>query len=153
MKTLASDRDQHEILRRLKQVRPDTTRRWGRMTAPQMICHLSDSYRVVMGLKPVTPTSGFLERTVIKWIALYAPLKWPVGIKTRPEVDQEGGEATCPKDFTADVADLETLVGIFTSQQGSADWPGHPIFGPMSKRDWLRWGYLHMDHHFRQFGV
>jgi hypothetical protein len=29
----------------------------------------------------------------------------------------------------------------------------HPIFGAMSERAWLRWGYLHMDHHLRQFGV
>jgi hypothetical protein len=29
----------------------------------------------------------------------------------------------------------------------------HPIFGALSARDWLRWGYLHADHHLRQFGV
>jgi hypothetical protein len=27
----------------------------------------------------------------------------------------------------------------------------HPIFGPMSRSAWLRWAYLHMDHHLRQF--
>jgi hypothetical protein len=26
------------------------------------------------------------------------------------------------------------------------------MFGPMSERDWMRWGYLHADHHLRQFG-
>jgi hypothetical protein len=30
--------------------------------------------------------------------------------------------------------------------------PTHPFFGPMSREDWLRWGYLHADHHLRQFG-
>jgi Protein of unknown function (DUF1569) len=28
----------------------------------------------------------------------------------------------------------------------------HPIFGPMTAKDWMRWGYLHADHHLRQFG-
>ena len=28
----------------------------------------------------------------------------------------------------------------------------HPIFGAMSVKDWMRWGYLHADHHLRQFG-
>jgi len=29
----------------------------------------------------------------------------------------------------------------------------HPIFGGMSERAWLRWAYLHTDHHLRQFGT
>jgi hypothetical protein len=29
----------------------------------------------------------------------------------------------------------------------------HPIFGELTEREWMRWGYLHTDHHFRQFGV
>jgi hypothetical protein len=28
----------------------------------------------------------------------------------------------------------------------------HALFGPMSFDDWMRWGYLHTDHHLRQFG-
>jgi hypothetical protein len=27
----------------------------------------------------------------------------------------------------------------------------HAIFGAMSRREWLRWGWLHADHHLRQF--
>jgi hypothetical protein len=26
------------------------------------------------------------------------------------------------------------------------------MFGPMTEKDWMRWGYLHADHHLRQFG-
>ena len=26
------------------------------------------------------------------------------------------------------------------------------LWGKMSARDWMRWGYLHADHHLRQFG-
>jgi hypothetical protein len=29
----------------------------------------------------------------------------------------------------------------------------HPVFGPMTRVDWLRWGYLHVDHHLRQFSA
>ena len=28
----------------------------------------------------------------------------------------------------------------------------HGMFGPMTHWDWMRWGYLHTDHHLRQFG-
>jgi hypothetical protein len=47
---------------------------------------------------------------------------------------------------------LEALCVEFTTDINSFDGHSHPIFGPMSKADWLRWGYLHMDHHLRQFG-
>src|SRR6195256_2854053 len=152
MKTLARHGDRAEILRRLKAVRPESARRWGRMSAHQMVCHLSDSFLVVTGQKPVSHSTGLLQRTIVKWIALYLPLPWPAGIPTRPEVDQELG-GTRPVDFAKDVAQLEALVDHITTQPRTFDWQLHPIFGKMSEAAWLRWGYLHVDHHLRQFGA
>ena len=122
------------------------------MTAPQMVCHLSDSFRVVLGQKAVTPATGPLQRTVIKWIALYVPLAWPAGIVTRPEVDQEAG-GTRPGEFERDRAELEALVEVVTMNPRALAGQSHPIFGRMSERAFLRWSYLHMDHHLRQFGA
>ena len=150
MKTMARAQDKEEIVRRLRTIRADSGRRWGRMSAHQMICHLSDSFLAVTGQRQVSPASGPLQRTVIKWIALYAPLKWPRGVPTRPEVDQEVG-GTTPSHFAADVTQLEMLVELITTRKGCFG-PTHPIFGNMSKTDWMRWAYLHMDHHLRQFG-
>jgi len=152
MKTLGREHDKAEILRRLKAVRPDSLRRWGRMSPHQMVCHLSDSFRIVSGQKTVSPATGPLQRTIVKWIALYAPLPWPAGILTRPEVDQEVG-GTRPVDFTSDVAELEALVELLTTRKESFRGQSHPIFGRLSETGWLRWGYLHMDHHLRQFGL
>jgi hypothetical protein len=152
VKTLARPRDKEEILRRLREVRPDSIRRWGRMSAHQMVCHLSDAFLVVRGQKAVSPATGLLQQTIVKWVALYLPLRWPVGIRTRPEVDQELG-GTRPVEFAADVARLEALVEAVTSQAAAPGWQAHPIFGTMSEAAWLRWAYLHMDHHLRQFGA
>jgi hypothetical protein len=151
MNSLARDRCTAEILRRLRAVRPDSARRWGRMTAHQMVCHLTDSCRMALGEKPVRPVTSLMQRTVVKWIALYLPVPWPAGLLTRPEIDQEHG-GTCPGDFDADLAELERLMTRMATQD-RFDCPSHPIFGRMSRANWLRWGYLHADHHFRQFGV
>jgi hypothetical protein len=151
VKTLAHPRDKAEVLDRLREVRPESERRWGRMTAHQMVCHLCDGFRMGMGEKPVSDATGPLQRTIVKWVALHAPVRWPAGILTRPEIDQECG-GTRPADFAADVAQLEALVDLVTAPSKRFDWPRHPIFGRMSEADWLRWGYLHMDHHLRQFG-
>ncbi len=151
MKTLAAPRDRAEILRRLREVRPDSPRQWGRMSAHQMICHLSDSFRMAMGLKSVSEAGSLLRQRAVKWIALYLPMRWPPGgIRTLPEIDQEIG-GTPPSDFAADVAELEALFEIVTGEPRSFEWKSHPLFGTMSEGAWLRWGYLHMDHHLRQF--
>ena len=152
MKTMARPSDKAEIIRRLRTVRPECTRKWGRMTAHQMVCHLCDSFRLVTHQKAASPAMGVLQTSVVKWIALYAPLPWPKGVPTRPEVDQEVG-GTPPGEFAADLAELEALLEVVTTPRRDYDWPRHPIFGRMSEAAWLRWAYLHMDHHLRQFGL
>jgi len=105
------------------------------------------------GEKAVSPATSVLHRTVVKWVALYAPLRWWPGIVTRPEIDQEAG-GTRPVGFAEDVAQLEVLVEIVSAAPpGTLDGQRHPIFGRMSQAAWLRWGYLHTDHHLRQFGA
>ena len=137
-------------LHRLRRLRPDSQARWGRMNAHQMVCHLSDALQVPLGERVASPATGLFQRTLLKWIALYLPLRWPAGIQTRPEIDQECG-GTRPAEFARDVAQLETLMQAFLTQQTPRT--PHPIFGAMSEREWLRWGFLHADHHLRQFGV
>lgn len=152
MKTLARPRDKAEVIHRLRQVRPESGRGWGRMSAHQMVCHLSDSFRLAMGQKTASPATSVFHRTIVKWMALYLPVPWRAGILTSPEIDQELG-GTRPADFAADVAQLEALLELVTAQTSGFYGQSHPIFGRMSDGDWLRWGYLHMDHHLRQFGA
>jgi hypothetical protein len=152
MKTLAQPHDRKEILERLQHVRVDSTRRWGRMSAHQMICHLADASRMAIGLKAVRPTGRLIHRTIVKPIALYVPVTWRTGILTNPEIDQECDGAK-PVDFPADVKELESLVEVIASQPERLDRRVHPVFGRMSRAAWLRWAYLHMDHHLRQFGA
>jgi len=153
VKTLARAEDKEEILRRLQALRPDSVRRFGSMSSHQAVCHLSDSFRAVMGRMPVSAASTPLTKTVIKWIALYAPLRWPPGYRTRPELDQVAGGGTAPSAFDRDVLDLAALVEEVTAADRSFTWEAHPVFGSMSQSDWMRWAYLHMDHHLRQFGA
>lgn len=152
LKTLARPRDKAELVARLRMLRPDSARRWGRMSVHQMICHLCDSFRMSTGERPVRIVAGRVRGTVIKWIALYLPLPWPPGVRTRPELDQER-LGTRPVDFATDVAQLEALIELVTGQPRTFDWHAHTLFGPMSEAAWLRWGYRHVDHHLRQFGV
>ena len=88
----------------------------------------------------------------MKWVALYVPFPWPKGVPTRPEMEQGVG-GTPPGDFGRDRANLESVIQSFSDPNRQFQWQPHPIFGKMSETEWMRWGYLHADHHLRQFGV
>jgi hypothetical protein len=137
---------------RLHLLSPESERRWGRMTVHQMVCHLADSCRMALGQRRVSDSTGLAERSIVKWLALYAPLRWRSGILTRPEIDQQVA-GTTPKDFATDVAEVEELLNAIARRERHAAWPNHPVFGRLSRAEWLRWAYLHTDHHLRQFGV
>jgi len=135
---------------RLDKLTPDRRARWGKMSAPEMVCHLSDSFRFALNLKVASDASGVLQRTVVKWIALYVPVQWPKGVATTPEMKQGVG-GTCPAEFERDKSELAKLMREFAGQEKFS--VAHPIFGRMSLWEWQRWGYLHTDHHLRQFGL
>ncbi len=152
MRTFANPQDKEDILVRLARVQSDHRARWGRMSAHQMLCHLNDSFLAVIGEKYVSPATGLLQRSVVKWVALYMPIPWPKGVPTRPEMDQFLGGST-PSEFERDRDVLVTLIERFSNSKRDFEWSQHPLFGRMPDPEWLRWGYLHTDHHLRQFGL
>src|SRR5258706_6658161 len=122
MKDLSHSNDRTEVLNRVRRLSPHSARRWGKMTPHQMICHLNDSFKSVIGERHVHgDKSNLLTRTVVRWIALYAPLKWPHGVPTMAENDQERG-GTPPEDFKRDVDELLTMIQRVTSSQKDFQW-------------------------------
>jgi hypothetical protein len=150
VKSLSNLPDRREISRRLAQVSAADTALWGSMNVNQMVCHLDDSYKVALGERKASPATNFIQRTLVKWIALQSPMKWPKGTPTRPEIEQGKGGSR-PIDFRQDLASLLTTFDRFCDALPSP-CVHHPIFGEMTAAHWMRWGYLHADHHLRQFG-
>jgi hypothetical protein len=140
------------LLERLASLRPDSSRRWGTLTAGEMLCHLADANDSVLGGRepPGAPAAG-PPRRLLKWLALHAPLRWPKNVATLPGVDPRAA-GTRPDDFERDRARVvDGLRRIAGARPGELD-PSHTRFGPMTVGDWHRWAYRHTDHHLRQFG-
>jgi Protein of unknown function (DUF1569) len=150
VKTLSNLADRQNISLRLSALSPDDAARWGSMSAHQMVCHLDDSYKVGLGEKYASQATGYLQRTLVKWLALEMPLQWMKGFPTRPEIEQGKG-GSLPLDFRQDVGSLLSTLDRFCDALPTPCVP-HPIFREMTAGDWMRWGYLHADHHLRQFG-
>lgn len=139
-----------QIVERLEKLHEKRPRAWGRMSAHEMLCHLADSFEGVMGERTISPVDTWWNRTIVKYIALHTTLAWPKGLKTRPEVDPFAA-GTKPSDFQRDRDKVIALLRRFAS--GEARYSRHPIFGPLTREEWLVWGYRHTDHHLRQFAL
>ena len=134
---------------RVAAVEPEDARRWGTMTAGEMVCHVRGAFRMALGKGVFAPVRQRLPPTVIKALALWMPIAWPHSMPTVAELER--GEALVePGGFAKDHAELIAEFEAFAGDRENRT--AHPMFGVMSPREWMRWGYLHTDHHLRQFG-
>jgi hypothetical protein len=148
MKSLASAKVLLVTKDRLRGLKVEDRARWGRMTATEMVRHLSQSCEVALGDRKVGVVKG-PPQALIKWVALRSGLPWKKNFRTTPELElalKEESSATFDELVEEAVAKTEALVN------GERWTSSHPMFGAMTAEDWMRWGYLHADHHLRQFG-
>jgi hypothetical protein len=149
MHTLSNSVDLAETIERLSSLEAEDRGLWGIMNAHEMICHLRGAFRVAMGEIPVAPVSVPMPRTAFKFIVLWSPIPWRKNFATVPPL-RRGKPTMQVAGFEMDRSDVVSEPRRFCrAEQTRVD---HPHFGPMSVADWMRWGYLHTDHHLRQFG-
>jgi len=141
-----------EFAARLQRLRADSRASWGRMNAHQMVCHLNDAMKLAFGERTFEDAKPIRGRNVFRWIAFRTPLPWPKNYPTRPEFDQMTG-GTRPADFALDTAALGAGLERLVREPRDFRFGRHPVFGELTEWEWMRWAYLHTDHHFRQFGL
>ncbi|MEP7353847.1 MAG: DUF1569 domain-containing protein [Acidobacteriota bacterium] len=149
MSTFANPQDRAQIQQRLERLKSDSPRRWGKMSPHQMVCHLSDAFRMASGERSAKPVDNIVSRNLIRWVALHTNITWPHGAKTVPEADQESG-GTTPQDWVRDHTQLLEYMQAFGKRPLTAK---HPMFGQLKASEWEVWAYRHCDHHLRQFGM
>jgi hypothetical protein len=147
MKSALNPDDRRELEGRVKQLSADRVPIWGRMTASQMLAHLTDSLRMALGELAVKPTRLPLRYLPLKEL-LITKIPIPRGAPTAPELVARP-PAVWPVEASTLLGALERL-----SRRAADDpWPDHPIMGRLSGHTWGVLVYRHMDHHLRQFGV
>ncbi|MBI2422094.1 MAG: DUF1569 domain-containing protein [Candidatus Hydrogenedentes bacterium] len=148
MRTMHAPNDHAELVARIRRLAPDQPRKWGTMSAPQMIAHLRDQMGHTLGDITPAPIVDFRRFSPVRYLAIYW-VPWPRGrIQGPPEAF-----VTQPAHWEQDVEVLIALLGRFAARDVSLPWPDHAIFGTMSSRDWGVFCYKHFNHHLTQFGV
>lgn len=140
------------LVQRLNALTDSTPRRWGTLSAGEMLCHLADAADWVVGRRIPPGVTIPKPNPVMKWLALRAPMRWPKTVPTRPGFDPKR-EGTKPGDFAADRRRVIDSLTALAAAPAESLTPAHMMFGPMTKTDWARWAYRHTDHHLRQFGL
>ena len=113
-----------------------------------MLQHLRLSASMALGeLSVVSVNKRPFQMFPLKHLLLYA-LPFPKGAPTATEL-KPSVAASVEEERTAL---LELLERIGTGpHEGTA--PAHPLFGPMTWREWGVVMYKHADHHLKQFGA
>lgn len=149
MNTLANPSDYQQLASRFASMTPQDQPRWGKMNGYQMLRHVADAIRIPLGEIQVNERTSFLWQTVMKWAALWYPRPWPHNIPTRPQLDMCALGVTTG-DF--ELARQDALNQLNHLHHAQLEGARHPFFGNLTRAEWMRWGWLHNDHHLRQFG-
>lgn len=146
-----SNQTKQELIKRLDALTPNSKAQWGKMDVTQMLTHLNDAFRVALGMKAAEDTSNFYTHYIKFPVAVYLLPSWPRGAATAPEMAQEAGGSK-PRDFYTELEFLKKMIDIFDEREELKLKP-HPLFGQLSKKQWIALFVKHLDHHLKQFGV
>ena len=138
-----------EIVERMNRLTPESQRQWGKMSVSQMLAHCKEAFKVPLSNKPIPRM--FIGR-LVGWLAkskLYNESPWGRNLPTAPSflIKDE-------REFNKEKNELLELVTRF--YQGGPDNIGrypHPFFGRLTKEQWGKGMWKHLDHHLNQFGV
>ena len=148
MGSMLNDADRAQIAGRLRSLSVSSAARWGRMNVVEMLQHLNLSARMAVGELPVvTKNKRVFQVFPLKHLILYV-LPFPKGAPTADEL-KPSVAASVDEERTAL---LELLERIGAGPRDGVG-PAHPLFGPLTWREWGVATYKHTDHHLKQFGA
>ena len=149
MKSLFDKDTYSDIMQRINNLGPQTQRQWGKMDVAQMMAHCKEAFKVPLSdHKYPRIFLGILMGWVMK-AKLYNESPWGKNLPTAPTFlikDQ--------RDFNTEKKELTELITQFNAAGPDkvGNFP-HPFFGKLTKEQWGKGMYKHLDHHLQQFGV
>ena len=148
MGSILNESDRAAISDRLRSLQASSTRRWGSMDVVGMLRHLQLSARMALGeLEVPSANKRVFQMFPLKHLIIYV-FPFPKGAPTAPELKPDVAESLDEEREAV----LELLERIGKGPRDGAG-PAHPLFGPLTRREWGVATYKHTDHHLKQFGA
>jgi uncharacterized protein DUF1569 len=148
MGSILNESHRTALLNRMHSLTASSGARWGQMNVVGMLQHLSLSARMGLGELPVASVNKRpFQMFPVKHLLLYV-LPFPKGAPTARELYPVGAAS-----FDEERATLANLLEQIAAGPQEGAGPAHPLFGPLSRRQWGVLTYKHVDHHLKQFGA
>jgi Protein of unknown function (DUF1569) len=148
MGSILNETDRAAITSRVRSLSSSSTRRWGTLEVAGMLKHLHLSALMALGEMQVPSANKRVFHVFpLKHLLLYV-VPFPKGAPTAPKLKPEAA-ASIEEERAAL---LELIKRIGTGPRDGAG-PDHPLFGPLTRREWGVVTYKHADHHLKQFGA
>lgn len=150
-KSLHNQEDFLEIKQRISILKPDAERKWGRMTAAQMLTHCSQVLKVPMK-RTVLPKTFFLFR----WVGILTKYEMKTFNNGIPPNMPTFKKLIINFDCDFDVSKrelLKTLDEYEEFRRHRKMLSKHELFGKMTDENWGFLEYKHLNHHLKQFSV
>lgn len=148
MGSILNETDRAAITSRVQSLSSSSSRRWGTLDVTGMLKHLHLSAMMTLGEMEVPSANKRVFHVFpLKHLLLYV-VPFPKGAPTAPKLKPEA--AASIEEERAGL--LELLKRIGTGPRDGAA-PDHPLFGPLTWREWGVVTYKHVDHHLKQFGA
>jgi len=136
-----------ELIDRINKLTPQSQRLWGKMDVAQMLAHLQPAIRIAYGTHK--PKGHFLFKLILP---LFKSKLWDEKpYKKSLPTDQTFVMTGSEKNFEKEKAAVIELVNQFS--ESNINGERHPVFGKMTKDNWSKAIWKHIDHHLQQFGV
>jgi hypothetical protein len=136
-----------ETIARINKLTPETKSLWGKMNVAQMLAHVQVPVGVAFGTNTVK--GNWLMKLILPLFKknLYDEKPWKQGLPTDKTFVMTGQA----RDFEKEKNQLLDMVNRFSEITLMGE--KHPVFGKLTKEQWSKATWKHIDHHLKQFGA
>jgi hypothetical protein len=147
VKNLFDPMVKQEIINRVNRLTPQSQRQWGKMDVAQMLAHLQMPMGIALGSHTIK--GHWLMKLILPLFrkTLYDKKPYKQGLPTDKSFIMTGAT----KDFEKEKNQLLEMINRFNDANMIND--KHPVFGRLTKDQWSKATWKHIDHHLQQFGV
>lgn len=146
VKNLFDPAVKQEVVNRINKLTPQTQRQWGKMDVAQMLAHCQMPLGVAIGRHKLkrNPFLSLIGPFFKKQLFDERPFK-------RSLPTDKSFIMADPKNFEKEKQALISMINDF-NEANMVD-EKHPFFGRLTKEQWSKGTWKHLDHHLTQFGV
>ena len=146
VKNLFDTAVKQDIINRINKLTPQHQAQWGKMNVAQMLAHCQMPLGVATGKHK-------LKRNFL--LSLIGPLFKKQLFNEQPFKKNLPTDKSFiiadPQGFETEKQKLIDMVNVFSDTTMSGE--PHPFFGKLTKEEWSKGTWKHLDHHLQQFGV